>query len=466
MSDALCSLSILEAGLLLRQKNLSPVELTKAFLTRIDRLDSTLHAFIKVVPERALADARNAETEIFAGRYKGPLHGIPIGLKDVIETAGIHTTAHSRSRIHHVPTRDATVAARLAEAGPILLGKLATFELALGGPSEDLPFPLARNPWGLDRYTGGSSTGAGVAVAAGLAMAAVGTDSGGSIRNPAAFCGVVGVKPTYGRVSRTGIIPLNDSFDHVGPLAWSVRDAALVLDAIAAPDPSDPHCALEPPPACVAALDGGRDLKGLRIGAVRHFHTRDTKASDEMTVAFDAALGLMADLGAEIEPVELSPLDEWRTAFLVGLMAEMYNHFEDELRARRHEYGRIFRERIIPALCFDAADVTRAQELRRLLVAELDRIFVRYDALVCPIMLTAAPRVADIPVHSMYVGPYLAAPFNLSGHPAVAVRCGFGKEGLPLSLQIAGRRFAEPALLRLADCYERASGCANRRPPV
>ena len=293
--------TIAEASALIALRKLSPVELTRACLARIERLNGTLNAFIKVTPERALAEAKAAEAAIAAGGPKGPLHGIPIGHKDIFETKGLATTAHSKVLIDHVPQADAVAVAKLAAAGTVMLGKLATHEFAWGGPSFDLPFPPARNPWDPKRFTGGSSSGTGAAVAAGLVLAGTGSDTGGSIRGPSHYCGVTGIKPTYGLVSRRGILPLAYSLDHAGPLAWTVEDCALLLQAMAGHDPLDPGSADQPLPDYRAALAGS--LKGVRIGFVRAFHESGNPANDAVKGALEAALPVFRSLGAEVRDV-------------------------------------------------------------------------------------------------------------------------------------------------------------------
>src|SRR5690242_6720394 len=285
-------LTIAEAGALIAKREISPVELTESRLSRIERLDGKLHSFIRVLREPALAAARAAEAEIMAGNHRSPLHGIPIGLKDIYETKGVPTTGHSKVLIDHVPRQDATSVRRLTEAGAIVLGKLATHEFALGGPSFDLPWPPARNPWDTNRFTGGSSSGTGAAAAAGLVLGGTGSDTGGSIRGPAAFCGLAGIKPTYGLISRMGILPLAFSLDHAGPMAWTAEDCAIMLQAMADHDPADPGSAKVAIPDYRAALNG--DVKGLRIGVVRHFYERDNKANDATRNAIDAAAKKLA----------------------------------------------------------------------------------------------------------------------------------------------------------------------------
>src|SRR5215210_3930762 len=270
-------LTLAEAARLIETRELSPVELVDSRLSRIEQFDDRLHSFIRVLAQEARAAARAAEAEIAAGRYRGPLHGIPIGLKDIYETAGVATTGHSKVMQDHVPKADAFSVARLRDAGAVLVGKLATHEFAFGGPSFDLPWPPARNAWDTARFTGGSSSGTGAAVAAGLVLGGTGSDTGGSIRGPSAYCGLAGIKPTYGLISRMGILPLAFSLDHAGPMAWTVEDCAILLQAMAGHDPADPASANRPLPDYRTALQAR--VKGLRIGVIRHFYERDHEAN-------------------------------------------------------------------------------------------------------------------------------------------------------------------------------------------
>lgn len=299
-------LTIAEAARLIQSKELSPVELVDNRLARIDKLDGRLNSFIRLLADEARRDARAAEKEIIGGRWRGPLHGIPIGLKDIYETAGVTTTGHSKVMQDHVPLTDAHSVTKLRQAGAVVMGKLATHEFALGGPSFDLPWPPARNPWNTGHFTGGSSSGTGAAVAAGLVLAGTGSDTGGSIRGPAAYCGLAGIKPTYGLISRAGILPLAFSLDHAGPLAWTAEDNAIVLQAMAGHDPADPGSADVPIPDYRAAL--GRDAKGLRIGLVRHFYERDNVVNDATRDAIAAAAKVFEGLGVEVREMTLSPL--------------------------------------------------------------------------------------------------------------------------------------------------------------
>src|SRR6185312_15188706 len=287
-------LTIAEAARLIETRELSPVDLLDSRLERISRLDSRLNSFIRVLADEARKEARAAEAEIAAGRYRGPLHGIPIGLKDIYETAGVPTTGHSKVMQDHVPKADAVSVRKLREAGAVTMGKLATHEFAFGGPSFDLPWLPARNPWDTTRFTGGSSSGTGASVAAGLVLGGTGSDTGGSIRGPAAYCGIAGIKPTYGLISRRGILPLAFSLDHAGPMAWTVEDCAIMLQAMAGHDPADPGSANQPIPDYRAALQGG--VEGLRIGLVRHFYERDNEANAATREAIAAAAQTLEEM--------------------------------------------------------------------------------------------------------------------------------------------------------------------------
>src|SRR3954469_11697171 len=295
--------TIADAAKQIAARQLSPVELTRACLDRVRALDDRLHAFVHLTEERALAEAREAQRAIMAGGPKGPLHGIPIGLKDIVDTKGIPTTCGSKILQDNIPDSDATCAEALAAAGTVLIGKTTTHEFADGGPSFDLPKPPARNPWNTDHFTAGSSSGTGAGVAAGLILGGIGTDTGGSIRGPAALCGIAGIKPTYGLVSRAGVAPAAFSLDHIGPMAWTAEDCALMLQALAGPDPRDPACASRPVPDYSALIGAG--IKGLKIGVIHHFHETDCKVSEGTRRGIDGAIGTFRDLGADIREVNL-----------------------------------------------------------------------------------------------------------------------------------------------------------------
>ena len=456
-------LGLAEAGALLRQRKLSPVELTEALLARIERLDGTFHAFIKLTPEAALAAARAAEAEIAAGRWRGPLHGIPYALKDIIDVAGLPTTAHSKLLVANIAAADAPVAARLKAAGGVLLGKLSTHEFAIGGPSFDLPWPPARNPWNPDYFPGGSSSGSGAGLAAGLFPAALGTDTGGSIRNPAAQCGITGLKPTYGRVSRRGVLPLAFSLDHVGPMTRTVRDNALLLQAIAGHDPFDPASADEPVPDYAQSL--GQGVKGLRIGVIRHFYTTDLEADGEMVAAIEAAARLFAEAGAEVRETRLPPLQDFSACGQIIMLAEAYAVHERWLKQRPQDYGARGRERLLAGAGLSAADYLQAVRWRLALRDRAAAAFREIDLALTVSSHDPACRIDDDAALAATYARQARMPFNVTGQPALVIPAGFAKSGLPLSLQLVGHPFAEATLYRAADAYEEATGWTRRRPP-
>jgi aspartyl-tRNA(Asn)/glutamyl-tRNA(Gln) amidotransferase subunit A len=460
----LCYLTIAQAAPLIREGTLSPVALTQAFLARIGALNDSLCAFVTVTSERALADAERAEREIAAGVYRGALHGIPVALKDIYDTAGIRTTNGSHLHADRVPEQDCEAARRLRDAGAVLLGKLTTHEFALGGPSWDLPSPPARNPWNTECFTGGSSSGSGAATAAGLAMATLGSDTGGSIRNPAFFCGTSGIKPTYGRVSRRGVAPLSYSLDHCGPLTWTAADGALVLQALAGWDPLDPGSATEPVPDFSRRLNEG--VQGLRIGHVRHFYDGDDHADDTVKTAMDASLTTFRELGAIVEDVSLSPLQDYSACNMVIMLSEALAIHEQDLKSAPEKYGEMFRDRLIIGSTINGADVIQAQRLRRALSAELDFALSRYDVLVTAAGWAPAPRLAEVPKFYLFERPILASPFNVSGQPTVSVCNGFSAQGLPVGMQIAAAAFDEGTALRAAAAFEAATGYRDRRPDL
>ncbi|HTT81640.1 MAG TPA: amidase [Stellaceae bacterium] len=457
-------LMIAAAARLIERRELSPVELLDSRLDRITTLDDKLHSFICVTTDAARAAARAAEAEIAAGRYKGPLHGIPIGLKDIYETAGVATTGHSKIMQDHVPASDAFSVKQLRAAGAIVVGKLATHEFALGGPSFDLPWPPARNPWDPSRFTGGSSSGTGAAVAAGLVLGGTGSDTGGSIRGPAAYCGLAGIKPTYGLVSRAGILPLAFSLDHAGPLAWTAEDCAIMLQAMAGHDPADPASADRPIPDFRAALAGA--VRGLRVGLVRHFYERDNPANDATRAAIEAAVKKLGEIGCAVREVTLSPLADWSACGMTIMLAEAYAIHEGELKRRFTDYGEMFRDRMVLGALISGADYVQALRRRRELIAELDRAMADLDVLVTASAISEAPPIDEVGKFATFERPSLTIPFNVTGCPAMSVCCGFTGSGLPLSFQIVGKRFQDATVLRLAHAYEQATPWRQRRPPL
>ncbi len=453
--------TIAEAARRIKDRTLSPVELTKHCLQRIEALNGALKCFLLTRADAALAEAAAAEAEIMRGHYRGPLHGIPIAHKDIFDTAGIRTTAHSKILIGNVPVQDATAVRLLKEAGTVLLGKLATHEFAIGGPSFDLPWPPPRNPWNAARFTGGSSSGTGVAIAAGLIPGGTCSDTGGSIRLPAAYCGVTGLKPTYGRVSRHGVIPLAYSLDHVGPLAWTAEDCAILLQSIAGHDLRDPASVETPVPDYRAALR--EDLRGIRIGVARQFFEDGDHASAAVRAAIDAATGITRDLGAELREIRLSPPEDYGACGWIILFAEAWAVHEANMRKRFNDFGKIMRNRVVLGAFLSSADYIQAVRLRSALIREMDEAMADLDVIVTAVTPGEAPRLDDAPSFASFQRP-MTMPFNVTGQPALATRCGFSANGLPLSLQIVGKPFAEATVLRVAHAYERATEWHRRRP--
>jgi aspartyl-tRNA(Asn)/glutamyl-tRNA(Gln) amidotransferase subunit A len=446
-------LGIADAGRLFRSRDLSPVQLTRRLLERIARLDGRCNAFLGVSAELALSQARTAEAELAAGNDRGPLHGIPYALKDIIDVAGMATTCHSRILRDNIATRDAQVVVRLREAGAVLLGKVALHEFATGGPATDLPWPPARNPWNLALHPGGSSSGSGVALAAGLAPAAVGTDTGGSVRNPATCCGVVGMKPTFGLVSCEGVFPLAPSLDHVGPMTRDAEDNALLLEAMTGR-----------PGAYTKDLRAG--LRGLRIGIIEHFYTEDDSAHPEQLRGIVGAADAMRELGATLEPIRLPNLAEWRECGRVIQQFEQYAVHERWLTTRQQDYCELSRAKLLPGAGISRTEVETARAKRRALTREFEQAMSRFDAAITLSNLAMPCRI-DRPdeIARTYLR-HLRMPFNLTGTPAVSVPTGFSAEGLPLAMQIAGKAHDEATLYRIAWAYSRARPSDGRRPAL
>lgn len=457
-------LTIAEASRQIASRQLSPVELTKAHLARIAALNPQLHAFLLVTEERALADARAAEARQMAGSLRGKLDGIPIAHKDIYNTANIRTTAHSKLLEHNIPTEDAFTVRRWAEAGTVMLGKLATHEFALGGPSFDLPWPPARNPWHTDHFTAGSSSGTGAAVAAGLILGGTGSDTGGSIRGPAALCGIAGIKPTYGLSSRAGILPLANSLDHAGPMAWTAEDCAILLQAMAGHDPADPGSANRPVADFSAELNKG--ARGLRIGVIRHFFEDDHRVSDATISGINTALDFYRREGADVRDVTLSSLADYNAPGFLIMLTEAMTLHAPWLRTRFNDYGEIFRNRMAIATMISGSDVLQAFRRRRVLCQEMAAAMADLDILVCASAPGEAPLITDVVNWTSMEKPNLTMPFNLTGVPAISICTGFGVGGLPVSMQLVGKAFAEPTVFRAAHAYERAMNWRKTRPTL
>jgi aspartyl-tRNA(Asn)/glutamyl-tRNA(Gln) amidotransferase subunit A len=462
-SAELHDLTLTEAAQLISLRNLSPVEYTEGLLARIEALDPQLNAFITRTPDLAMEAAHSAEAEIARGNWRGPLHGIPFALKDIYDTAGILTSGHSRTCIDRVPNQDATTVARLKAAGAVLMGKLATHEFAHGGPSFDLPWPPARNPWNTGHFTGGSSSGSGAALAARLVPASLGSDTGGSIRGPAGLCGIAGLKPTYGLVSRAGVLPNSYSYDHCGPMARTSQDCALLLHAIAGHDPADPASSSRPVADFAKGIDGG--VKGLRIGVVRHFWEKDLPVGAELSAALDEALKVLRELGASTEDVTMRPLQTYSDIKIVMAESELFSLHLSELIARAGAFGQDFRARSLAACLFTSEDYVRASRERRAVVEEMQPLYHRFDLLVTA-NGSPAPRLDAHNPLAFWQRPNFTSPFNCTGGPALALLCGFSKDGLPLSLQIAGRPHEDALVLRAGHAYEMATGFFKRAPDL
>jgi aspartyl-tRNA(Asn)/glutamyl-tRNA(Gln) amidotransferase subunit A len=456
--------TIAEAARLFAARRLSPVELTRACLDRIERLDGRLHAFVHPTPERALAEAHAAEAAILKGEALGPLHGVPIGLKDIVDTRGIPTTCQSKILQDNIPEADAACAERLAAAGSVLMGKTTTHEFADGGPSFDLPHPPARNPWNPDHFTAGSSSGTGAAVAAGMILGGIGTDTGGSIRGPAALCGIAGLKPTYGLVSRMGVAPAAWSLDHIGPMAWTAEDCAIMLQALAGHDPRDPASADRPVPDYTAQL--GRGIKGMRIAVIRHFHEADHPVGAATRRGIEAAAATLRELGAEIREVKLSPLQDWVACGQLISLTERAAAYEEWARTRLHDFSARLQNRLMLGALVSGVDYVQAMRRRRELRAELQGAMADLDAVLTATQPAEAPRIETVPIWDVFQKPSFTMPFNLVGYPAVSVCSGFGELGLPVAVQFVGHPFDEPRLLAIADAYEKASGHRARRPEL
>ncbi len=462
MSAAVCDLDLRGVSEAIGRGEVTSVQATEAYLDRIARHDAVLRAYITVTADDALARAKAADAEQAAGHRRGPLHGVPVALKDLIAVAGVPMTAGSRVLAGHVPTRDAFVTERLREAGAVVLGKLSMHEFAFGRPTTAGPFPTGRNPWDVSREPAGSSSGSGVAVAAGLCAGALGSDTGGSIRGPAARCGIVGLKPTYGLVSRRGVVPMDWSLDHVGPMTRTVWDAAVILEAIAGHDPEDASTRAAMPPSVTGVLEAG--VRGQRLGLLRRFYVDWPGLDGEVRAAALAAGAELERQGAIVEDVDAPTLD-LAPAIWATYLAEMYEYHRDTFRERPQDYAEGTRVRMMMGALVTAPDLLRGQRLRARLAREVQALLNRVDALVFPGHAAPAQRFEEVSTREvMAPGARYTSPWNLLGLPAVVVPCGFSRGGLPLALQIVGRPFADATVLRIARAYERATDWHRRRP--
>ncbi|MEE8301530.1 MAG: amidase [Candidatus Tectomicrobia bacterium] len=459
--------TITEIADLIKSGQLSPVELTQALLDRIERLDSRFKSYATVMADHALAAAKAAEQDIGAGNYRGPLHGVPVAVKDLCFTQGVRTMGGSKVLADYIPGFDSTVVARLNAAGAILLGKLNLTEGAMGGYNPDFDIPV--NPWGADRWAGASSSGSGVATAAGLCFGSLGSDTGGSIRFPAAACGVVGLKPTWGRVSRYGVLGLAESLDHVGPLTRSTADAAIVLQAIAGHDPNDPTSLLEPVPDMIQALTSG--VNGIRIGYDERYATQDV--DPELAEAVSAGIRVLEGLGANIVEAKLPALDDYLAAWPILCSAEAVAAHEATYPAHRDTYGPWFRDWLDQGARVSGADYAKANALRAACNGRLRAVWEGIDVLACPAMptpplpVTPEALYGSIPSRGFEMaGLRFTAPYDFNGVPTLSVPCGLTHDGLPLSLQFVGKHLGEALLCRIGHAYEQATTWHTMRPPI
>ncbi len=462
MSDSLHFLSILDASRLIAARKLSPVELTQAFLARISSCNETLNAYLTITAEQAVKEAKEAESAQMSGRLKGPLHGIPFALKDIYDTRGVRTTGQSRIFAERVPVADAACYERLRDAGAILLGKLTTHELATGGPAYDLPWPPAKNPWLLNRFPGGSSSGAGAAVAAGLSPCALGSDTGGSIRLPAAYCGIAGLKPSFGRVSRRGVLPLSWTLDHCGPMAWTVADCGALLQTIAGHDPRDPCSSTREVPHFNASLDAG--VQGLKIGVLRQFYADDAGTAPEVARAMDDAIATLAGCGARVRDVAAPPLADFQACYRFIVASEAFTAYASKLRDNPQLFSAATRYRILPGALIAASDYVNALRFQRLLATQTRKVFDDVDVVISATTTSPAPVQQTMSAHSTLKKPPLTIPFNVAQLPAISVCNGFSANGLPLGMQIAGRPYDEETVLRVANTYEKETDWRRNRP--
>ncbi len=461
--DALCFLGGAELGRRIARREVSPVEVARAHLARIERLEPKLNAFLAVTADRALAAAAAAERELAAGAGRGPLHGVPMALKDLFDTAGVVTTAGSRILAANVPARDAAAVERLRAAGLVLLGKTNMHEFAYGTTTNNPHYGPCRNPWDLERSPGGSSGGSGAALAAGMCPLSLGTDTGGSIRIPASACGVAGLKPTFGRVSRRGVVPLAWSFDTVGPMARTVEDLALLMNAVAGPDPEDEWCAARAPEDFARELEDG--ARGLTLGVPREWFFEDVEPGIAARVR--EAIAVLEREGARLVDVALPGMADAHTAHHAILAAEASAFHGPWLRERPQDYGEAMRAGLELGELLPAVDYVNARRLQAIVRAMFRAALARVDALVAPSLPHGPLRIGEAMSREPAVAwNRLLTPVNVAGYPAASAPCGFDEAGMPVGLQIVGRPFEEARVLRVARAYERATEWGTRRPPL
>ncbi|MDT2024577.1 amidase [Methylocella sp. CPCC 101449] len=444
-----------------RTRKLSPLEVVRALIERIQTHDGSVNSFINVDAEAALKAAEVAEYEIFHGRHRGSLHGVPLGLKDNIDVAGLPTTCHSKLLLNYVPYRDAHVVSGLRAAGAIILGKQSLHEFAFGGPSAELPFPHAKHPWNMEYHPGGSSSGSGVALAAGFAPLSIGTDAGGSIRNPAGSCGLVGLKPTYDLLSRRGVFPVSPSVEHVGPMARTVTDIALAMHELTQ---VDGYSANSVAGLDISELESG--IKGLRVGFVRKFHEEDMIADPQLIAALAEVARVLESEGAIVREVRLPRVQEFAAVHRVILLSEAWNVHAPWLRTRPGDYTTPTRRKVMAGAFLTAGHLAQAQSCRSVLTQAVNDAFQECDVLLTASAMDPVSKIADQAELLRTYSRHARSPFNLTGHPALAMMSGRANNELPLSMQLVGRHLGEATLLRVARAYERATQwiVGNPRP--
>ena len=465
----ICYMSAAELSPLIQNQELSPVEVIQAHLNRIQETEPVLNSFITLLPEEALAAARRAETDIQAGKSRGPLHGIPVALKDLYNTAGVRTTSGSRIFDTFIPQQDCTVAARFNQAGAILLGKLNMHQFAYGPTGENPDYGHMHNPWDPEMVTGGSSGGSGSATAAGQCTITTGSDTGGSIRIPAALCGIVGLKPTYGLVSRYGLTPLAWSMDHPGPMTRTVEDAALAMNAIAGYDPNDVASARVEVPDYTASLTG--DVRGIRIGVPKEFF--EAPLDPQIGQAVRDAIALLESLGAQVREVDFPMFNDSQAISTAMLMAEASAYHKNLLARDGDKLYPPVRLRLEAGLFITAADYLRAQQGRVLfnqqtrdLLKEVDLLAGPTEPVTAPLLLADHVQAGEHSVGTTSALTQYTRPYNITGFPAISIPCGFSDSNMPMALQLCGRPFDEPTVLRAAHAYQQATDWHKRRPPL
>ncbi|MBT4137131.1 MAG: amidase [Candidatus Latescibacteria bacterium] len=449
--------TITEVAELIREKKISPVEVTQELLARIEELDGRFKSYTTVMVDEAMEAAKAAEAEIALGKYRGALHGIPVAVKDLCFTKGVRTMGGSQALVDHVPSFDGTVVAKLKAAGAVLLGKLNMTEGAMGGYNPKFDVPV--NPWHSERWAGASSSGSGVATAAGLCFGSLGSDTGGSIRFPAAACGTVGFKPTWGRVSRYGVLPLAESLDHVGPLTRSVADAGIMLEAIAGMDVNDPTSLSDGVPNMLEDIERG--VKGIRIGFDAHYATHDI--DEELAKAVVGSVEKLEALGAEIIDVQVPDMDPYSVVWPTLCSAEAVFAHESTYPSRREDYGPWFLGWLDKGAGVSGAEYAKANAMRAECVGHLKRVFQDIDVLVCPSMSAPAhpvtPEILYGPLPEFRAPKFqrFTVPFDFNGAPTLSVPCGLNSEDLPLSIQFVGKHLSEPLLCQVGHAYEQTT---------